>query len=834
MPAGRWLVAAWLLVEAGGVVLRTDGAHQLVAQADASAGAADLWAMKQRASAEWSEVVDDLWSTLFLQKVTNEPFDLVSADAKTKEGFLARCVETFDTLRTAVPDAVVRKKCGGAGGSAQECDAMVKGLWKAFDTRNAKISPPPLQAWCDKTFAWFADKTGPRCLDKCTALYCKPRCSLNKKYMDLRDQEVALKLRLDLSKKREERLDKTEGSLKEIADSISKFEAEKVQPALADLKAAQEAVDKIRGEMDKVGDAEKLRDAAEKASAEHKAALKAEGSSKALAAATEKAHGLEKDRNKQRLTVKNLEEQLKVVSSRLSQVKAQCAAQQAFTAKLLRSVIDEGTHLARLQGELRTAKERAESFNGTNVTRAADQASALRGALGELKAKLVTEQQMLYQTMGLYEDAKEQDKEKADAFAELDKSFQAFQKAHSGPEAQMREATKEMETKGKVLDAYNSTETFPLQVQVAKLDAVVTSLQDELKASQGVANSTHVVAAVAAGAANAANATNRTVDAEAAIKALQGRLALAGAEAERTRSRHARSSVQLSRLLGDYRQAEQRAAGLGAKLIRTRAEANDMRAQLAHLNSSHAGAQLEMRSLEQKQASTRESVAATGLAIAKAEDAQARAEAAERLAVQQLGVLQAAAAAKGREAGEAQAALGALEAEQAKGAEARLEDQDQAIPKEKCAGVTKKLKLTTKALEGDLSAAKELLGKSEAAFTEASAAAAKIETDLKKATSEAQTKADKAAASSKEISEAKSKLGGKLTKAQGTLTKTKMVAAAKQKTLKEMTDDHAKELKVFKQERTALQEKRKPLQDKLAKLEKELVPYEKALAPYKK
>ena len=41
--------------------------------------------MKQQASAEWSEVVDDLWSTLFLQKVTNEPFDLVSADAKTKE-----------------------------------------------------------------------------------------------------------------------------------------------------------------------------------------------------------------------------------------------------------------------------------------------------------------------------------------------------------------------------------------------------------------------------------------------------------------------------------------------------------------------------------------------------------------------------------------------------------------------------------------------------------------------------------------------------------------------------------------------------------------------------
>ena len=239
---------------------------------------------------------------------------------------------------------------------------MVKGLWKAFDTRNAKISPPPLQAWCDKTFAWFADKTGPRCLDKCTALYCKPRCSLNKKYMDLRDQEVALKLRLDLSKKREERLDKTEGSLKEIADSISKFEAEKVQPALADLKAAQEAVDKLRGEMDKVGDAEKLRDAAEKASAEHKAALKAEGSSKALAAATEKAHGLEKDRNKQRLTVKNLEEQLKVVRSRLSQVKAQCAAQQAFTAKLLRSVIDEGTHLARLQGELRTAKETVFGF----------------------------------------------------------------------------------------------------------------------------------------------------------------------------------------------------------------------------------------------------------------------------------------------------------------------------------------------------------------------------------------------------------------------------------------------------------------------------------------
>ena len=39
MPAGQWLVAAWLLVEAGGVVLRTDGAHQLVAQADASAGA---------------------------------------------------------------------------------------------------------------------------------------------------------------------------------------------------------------------------------------------------------------------------------------------------------------------------------------------------------------------------------------------------------------------------------------------------------------------------------------------------------------------------------------------------------------------------------------------------------------------------------------------------------------------------------------------------------------------------------------------------------------------------------------------------------------------------
>ena len=109
-------------------------------------------------------------------------------------------------------------------------------------------------------------------------------------------------------------------------------------------------------------------------------------------------------------------------------------------------------------------------------------------------------------------------------------------------------------------------------MQVAKLDAVVTSLQHELKASQGVANSTHVVAAVAAGAANAANATNatnRTVDAEAAIKALQGRLALAGAEAERTRSRHARSSVQLSRLLDDYRQAEQRAAGLGAKLNRT-------------------------------------------------------------------------------------------------------------------------------------------------------------------------------------------------------------------------------------------------------------------------
>mmetsp|Transcript_31120 Transcript_31120/g.61120 ORF Transcript_31120/g.61120 Transcript_31120/m.61120 type:complete len:820 (+) Transcript_31120:30-2489(+) len=182
------------------------------------------------ATQKWQALQMDLRSSLVLQSSPRKgDFDLKKYDEITKTDFVTACKVTFNIPKFAVPVKVVRKNCLEVGGKTSDCRAMVENLWVAH--KKKKFEP-----WCKSVFDFFARKTEPKCPDKCTTLFCKPRCDIGTKVKDVDVMQEALEYKMNQTATRRKNLAGNEKERKRVVEAFNKS---KVVPALGVLVKAR-------------------------------------------------------------------------------------------------------------------------------------------------------------------------------------------------------------------------------------------------------------------------------------------------------------------------------------------------------------------------------------------------------------------------------------------------------------------------------------------------------------------------------------------------------------------------------------------------------------------
>jgi hypothetical protein len=218
-----------------------------------------------------------LWSDLIIERAAPIT-DFKKGDKAVKDKFVKDCAITFEgpeTIHGPVGKAF-KEECTEAGGKGAECDAMTKDLGKAREDKK-------LEAWCEKAFGFFADKTKPRCLKKCTAYLCKDRCALQDKINDSSDQVAAYNIKLETIKTQKGRVDKVSKELEATKLEIDKFDKDKCSPAgenVTKLEKSQASIDKelaaaVKATSKSTEDNDKAFEALKKAKADKKATKKA-------------------------------------------------------------------------------------------------------------------------------------------------------------------------------------------------------------------------------------------------------------------------------------------------------------------------------------------------------------------------------------------------------------------------------------------------------------------------------------------------------------------------------------------------------------------------------
>jgi DNA repair exonuclease SbcCD ATPase subunit len=195
----------------------------------------------------WSSIVTDVWADLVI--AAEEPVDLAKSDEAVKDTFVKDCAVSLDVHPTS-KDAVGKTMsalCGKAGGTEAECKDMTKTLWEAHEAK--KLKP-----WCEKTFAWFAGKTKPKCLQKCKAFLCKDRCALKDEINDLSDEVSAYQIKLDTVSTKEKRAQEVAKSLEEDLASVEKVDKTECKPAgenVTKLEDSQKSITKELADLKK-------------------------------------------------------------------------------------------------------------------------------------------------------------------------------------------------------------------------------------------------------------------------------------------------------------------------------------------------------------------------------------------------------------------------------------------------------------------------------------------------------------------------------------------------------------------------------------------------------
>jgi len=186
----------------------------------------------------------DLWSELVIDE---SGCPIAKSDKETKDSFVKDCVLVLDVHEDSTDSVgkVVNKMCSKAGGKGAECTDMTKTLWEAH--KDKKLKP-----WCEKTFAWFASKTKPRCLSNCKALLCKSRCKVDDQLADMSDEISAYGIKMDTIAAREKRSDKATAYLKAALAKVDKEDKTKCTPAREEVKkltASEQSIGKELGSL---------------------------------------------------------------------------------------------------------------------------------------------------------------------------------------------------------------------------------------------------------------------------------------------------------------------------------------------------------------------------------------------------------------------------------------------------------------------------------------------------------------------------------------------------------------------------------------------------------
>eukprot|EP00928_Gymnodinium_smaydae_P013278 TRINITY_DN14858_c1_g9_i1.p1 TRINITY_DN14858_c1_g9~~TRINITY_DN14858_c1_g9_i1.p1 ORF type:complete len:429 (+),score=79.87 TRINITY_DN14858_c1_g9_i1:51-1289(+) len=215
-----------------------------------SSDSASVSRAAQKLADNWCyALIDEVWSASIWQgraapNGSNVSLDFDKHDAATKEGFIARCSVTFNTSRFAVPTAVLSDMCGRVGGTSDECGTLVERLWRAYNA--SEIEP-----WCASTFDWFANKTMPRCNDRCSGLLCKSRCAAHDHLNDLEDERELLAFKLGRLQNRTLELQQEQIKLNETRDLLDKLNETELAAASAEVRDLKRLVTNLSTSLNK-------------------------------------------------------------------------------------------------------------------------------------------------------------------------------------------------------------------------------------------------------------------------------------------------------------------------------------------------------------------------------------------------------------------------------------------------------------------------------------------------------------------------------------------------------------------------------------------------------
>lgn len=109
----------------------------------------------EQAAQAGSLLINNLWGHSAFDDIAQSSVGASESDNPVKDAFVENCVGRMQVHVAVKEDVggVVKTMCAQAGGSPVECKAMHEDWWEA-NQRGA------LKPWCEKTFDWFANKTG--------------------------------------------------------------------------------------------------------------------------------------------------------------------------------------------------------------------------------------------------------------------------------------------------------------------------------------------------------------------------------------------------------------------------------------------------------------------------------------------------------------------------------------------------------------------------------------------------------------------------------------------------------------------------------------------------